>query len=88
MTKMKAPKRTVSIALGKRAAIVTIAAFIGILLLTGCSAASPQGEQQNQPEAQQDQPETETTTLEINDYSEFYNIDRLSEEMNSFYVQD
>ena len=30
-------------------------------------------------------PETETTTIEINDYSEFYNIDRLSEEMNSFY---
>ena len=26
-----------------------------------------------------------TTTIEMNDYSEFYNIDRLSEEMNAFY---
>ena len=30
-------------------------------------------------------PETDTTTIELNDYSEFYNIDRLSEEMNAFY---
>ena len=30
-------------------------------------------------------PQTETTTIEMNDYSEFYNIDRLSEEMNAFY---
>ena len=30
-------------------------------------------------------PETEKTTIEISDYSEFYNIDRLSEEMNAFY---
>lgn len=30
-------------------------------------------------------PESETTTIELNDYSEFYNIDRLSREMNKFY---
>ena len=29
--------------------------------------------------------ETDTKTIELNDYSEFYNIDRLSEEMNAFY---
>ena len=30
-------------------------------------------------------PESDTTTIEMSDYSEFYNIDRLSEEMNAFY---
>ena len=30
-------------------------------------------------------PDSDTTTIEMSDYSEFYNIDRLSEEMNAFY---
>jgi hypothetical protein len=30
-------------------------------------------------------PESDKTTIEMSDYSEFYNIDRLSEEMNAFY---
>ena len=30
-------------------------------------------------------PESDTTTIEMSDYSEFYNIDRLSEEKNAFY---
>ena len=30
-------------------------------------------------------PESDTMTIEMSDYSEFYNIDRLSEEMNAFY---
>ena len=49
---MKGPKKTASFAIGKRTARVTIAAFLGILLLTGCTAENPQGEQQGEQQGQ------------------------------------